>query len=213
MTPGAEYPSILEVLSTVGEIEAVIGAPSAMVLAKVVDELDDLCRAFIARSPFVIVASADATGRVDVSPKGDPPGFVQMLDRRTLAIPERPGNRRADTFRNILQNPRVGLIFVVPGKPETLRVSGTARIVRDAWLRERMEAAGRVPELALVVTVEEVFLHCTKCMVRSRMWQPDSWRAAGLTTIAEAMVVHGRLDLSVGEMQSIAEDDERTRLY
>jgi PPOX class probable FMN-dependent enzyme len=207
------HAAILEVLTTEREIEAAIGKPGPRVLAKVVDTLDEICRDFISRSPFVVVASCDAAGRLDVSPKGDPPGFVKVLDGRTIAIPERPGNRRADTFRNVLQNPKVGLIFLVPGKRETLRVSGSARIVRDVWLRETMAVADRVPELALVVGVEEAFIHCTKCMVRSRMWQPDTWNSAGLASIAEAMVVHGQLDLSVDEMQSIAENDERTRLY
>jgi PPOX class probable FMN-dependent enzyme len=213
MGPAAKHPAILEVLSTEAEIEEVLGKPSPKVMAKVVNSLDDICRAFIARSPFVVVASCDSAGHLDVSPKGDPPGFVHVLDDRTIAIPERPGNRRADTFRNVLQNPRVGLIFVVPDKGETLRISGTARIVRDAWLRERMTVADRVPELALVVTVEEAFVHCTKCMVRSRMWQPDTWNSEGLVSIGEAMVVHGHLDLPVAEMRSIAENDERTRLY
>jgi uncharacterized protein len=208
-----EQPPILEALSTEAEIEAAIGKPSPRVLAKVVNALDGICRAFIARSPFVVVASSDAMGRVDVSPKGDPPGFVQVLDDKTIAIPERPGNRRADTFRNVLQNPQVGLIFLVPDKAETLRVSGTARIVRDAWLRERMTVSDRVPALALVVTVEEAFVHCTKCMVRSRMWNPETWKSDGLASIADAMVAHGRLDLSVAEMQAIAEEDARTRLY
>jgi PPOX class probable FMN-dependent enzyme len=209
----SDHPPILEALSTEAEIEAAIGKPSPRVLAKVVNALDGICRAFIARSPFVVVASSDAMGRVDVSPKGDPPGFVQVLDDKTIAIPERPGNRRADTFRNVLQNPQVGLIFLVPDKAETLRVSGTARIVRDAWLRERMTVSDRVPALALVVTVEEAFVHCTKCMVRSRMWNPETWKSDGLASIADAMVAHGRLDLSVAEMQAIAEEDARTRLY
>jgi hypothetical protein len=209
----AEHPPLLEVLETEAEIEAAIGKPSPRVLAKVVTTLDDICRAFIARSPFVVVASSDGMGRADVSPKGDPPGFVHVLDDKTIAIPKRPGNRRADTFRNVLQNPRVGLIFLVPGKAETLRVSGTARIARDAWLRERMTVSDRVPALALVVTVEEAFVHCTKCMVRSRMWKPETWESDGLASIAEAMVAHGRLDLSVAEMQAIAEEDARTRLY
>src|SRR3981189_3703527 len=120
-------PAILEVLSTEAAIENVIGKPSSKVLAKVLNSLDDICRAFIARSPFVIVASSDSVGNLDVSPKGDPAGFVYVLDERTIAIPERPGNRRADTFRNVLQNPKVGLIFVVPDKGETLRISGSAR--------------------------------------------------------------------------------------
>ena len=107
----------------------------------------------------------------------------------------------------------MGVIFIVPGKGETLRVSGTARIVRDGWLRERMVVGGRTPELALVVTVEEAFMHCTKCMVRSQIWQPASWKPEGLASIAEAMVEHGRLDISIAQMEQIAEDDERTRLY
>jgi uncharacterized protein len=211
--PTASYPAILEAISTETEIENAIGKPSPKVLAKVLNALDEICRAFIARSPFVVVASSDAAGNLDVSPKGDPPGFVHVLDNRTIAIPERPGNRRADTFRNVLQNPKVGLIFVVPDKGETLRISGTARIVRDAWLRERLKVADRVPELALVVTVDEAFLHCTKCMVRSQMWKPETWNSEGLASIGEAMVVHGHLDLSVAEMRAIAENDEQTHLY
>lgn len=206
-------PPLADVITTVDELEAVLGKPSSRVIAKVVDSLDDICRSFIARSPFVLVASFDAEGRVDLSPKGDPPGFVQVLDDRTIAIPERPGNRRADSFRNILQNPRVGLLFLVPGKAETLRVSGSARIVRDTWLRERMSIDGRVPGLALVVTVEEAFVHCSKCMIRSRMWQSETWNPDGLATLAEAMVVHGRLDITVSEMQAISDNNLRTQLY
>jgi PPOX class probable FMN-dependent enzyme len=211
--PIQDHPAILEVLSTQAEVEKVIGRPSSKVFAKVLNSLDDICRAFIARSPFVVVASSDSAGNLDVSPKGDPAGFVYVLDDRTIAIPERPGNRRADTFRNVLQNPKVALIFVVPDKGETLRISGSARIVRDTWLRERMKVADRVPELALVVTVEEAFIHCTKYMVRSQMWKPETWNSQGLASIGEAMVVHGRLDLSIAEMRAIAENDEQTRLY
>jgi uncharacterized protein len=213
MDSATGYPPLLEILSTEEEIETAIGKPAPRIMAKVVDALDDICRAFIARSSFIVVGSSDSQGHFDLSPKGDLPGFVQVLDDRTIAIPERPGNRRADTFRNVLRNPRVGLIFIVPGKGETLRVSGTARVVRDIWLRERMAVDGRLPELALVVTVEEAFIHCTKCMVRSRMWQPDSWNAAKLATNVEALIVHSRLDMSVAELQALYENDVRTRLY
>ena len=202
-----------EILGTEEELEAVLGKPNPRVLAKVIDSLDEICCAFIARSPFVLVASCDAAGRIDVSPKRDPPGFVRVLDGKTIAIPERPGNRRADTFRNVLQRPKVGLIFIVPGKGETLRVGGTARIVRDTWLRRLMAVGDRVPELALVVTIEEAFMHCTKCMVRSRMWQPDTWNPAGLASLAEAGIVHAQLDVSVADLQASVEDDIRTRLY
>lgn len=202
-----------EILTNEAEIEAILGKPNSRVMAKVTDRIDNLIRDFIARSPFLLIATADSAGRFDVSPKGDPPGFVRVLDERTLAIPDRPGNRRADTLRNILQNPRVGLIFLVPGKGETLRVSGTARIVRDRWLRESMAVNGRVPELALVVAVEEAFAHCTKCMVRSRLWEPDTWNPDGLLTIASAQIAHGRLGLTLEEMEAIAAESVRTRLY
>jgi PPOX class probable FMN-dependent enzyme len=206
-------PELREILTTDADIETVIGKPAPRIVAKTINTLDDICLAYVARSPFVIVASCDAAGRVDVSPKGDPAGFVHVLDRQTLAIPERPGNRRADTFRNVLQNPRVGLIFIIPGKGETLRVSGTARIARDSWLRERMAVAGRVPDLALVVTVEEAFVHCTKCVVRSRLWQPDTWNPDGLASGPEAVISHARLDMPVAELQALSENDIRTRLY
>jgi PPOX class probable FMN-dependent enzyme len=208
-----EKPELREILTTEVEIEAILGKPAPRIVAKTINALDDICLAYIARSPFVMVASCDAAGRMDVSPKGDPAGFVHVLDRQTLAIPERPGNRRADTFRNVLQNPRIGLIFIIPGKGETLRVSGTARIARDPWLRERMAVAGRIPELALVVTVEEAFVHCTKCVVRSRLWQPDTWNPDGLASSPEAVIAHARLDMPVAELQALSENDIRTRLY
>lgn len=213
MEVASGYPELREILTTGDEVEAILGKANPRAVGKVINRLDDICIAFIARSPLVIVASCDAAGRMDVSPKGDPAGFVSVLDRHTLAIPERPANRRADTFRNVMQNPRVGLIFIVPGKGETLRVSGTARLVRDLWLRERMSVADRVPELALVVTVEEAFMHCTKCMVRSRIWQPDSWNAGGLASLAEAVIAHARLDMPLAEGEALAENDIRTRLY
>ena len=204
-----------EVISSVEGLEAVLGRPGPRVLAKVTSAIDALSRDFIARSPFVLVASSDGEGNFDVSPKGDPPGFVRVLDGgRALAIPERPGNRRADTFRNVLRNPRVGLIFLVPGKSETLRVSGTASIVRDIELREEMALGGKVPELALVVAVREAFVHCTKCVVRSRLWEPDRWPALdGAPSLAEMMVAHGRLSDTVAEMQQVIDNDANTRLY
>src|SRR5207237_10667230 len=122
---------------------ALIGEPPPPCVAKTITRLDGHCKAFIARSPFVLIASSNARGEMDISPKGDAPGFVRVLDDKTLAIPDRPGNRRADTFTNVLQNPRVGLIFFVPGKSETLRVSGSARIVRDLDLRASMAAHGK----------------------------------------------------------------------
>lgn len=203
-----------EVVSTDAQLREVIGPPMPRSVRKEIARLDVHCRALIAASPFVLVASSDASGRMDVSPKGDPPGFVQVLDDETLAIPDRPGNRRADTFTNVLQNPGVGLLFLIPGRLETLRVNGRARIVRDAALRERMAVKGKAPDLALVVTVEQAFIHCGKCMIRSRLWEKDSWPDAdGLPSQAQCLVAHARLAESVEEVQASIELARTTRLY
>jgi hypothetical protein len=134
--------------------------------------LDRKCRQFIASSPFVVIGSASAYGPIDLSPKGDPPGFVHVLDDATVVVPDRPGNRRVDTFINILQNPHVGLIFFVPGRRETLRVFGKGLIVRDQHVRNAVAVDGRVPELALVISVERAFFHCGRCIVSSGLWGP-----------------------------------------
>ncbi len=210
----APVPRFTDTISSEAELEAVLGRPNPRVLAKVVTALDGYCRAFIARSPFVMVGSADAAGNIDMSPKGDAPGFVHVLDDTTLAIPDRPGNRRADTFRNVLQNPRVGLIFLVPGKRETLRVGGDARIVRDSVLRASMAVDGRMPDLALVVSVREAFIHCAKCMIRSRLWEPEGWpESADLPSLAEFAIAHAGITATVAEVQAVIDADERTRLY
>lgn len=131
-----------------------------------------------------------------------------------MAIPDPPGNRRADTFTNLLQNPRVGLFFLIPGKRETLRVSGTGIIVRDESLRATMAIKGKSPDFAVVVNIEEAFFHCTKCIIRSQLWQSDDWPDLDdLPSLAEAMVDAGKLELSVAEMQTIIDNDEKERLY
>lgn len=203
-----------EVVTSEDELRAVLGHPAARAVNKEIARLDMHCCAIISRSPFVLISSSNAEGRLDVSPKGDPPGFVQVLDEKTLAIPDRPGNRRVDTFRNVLQNPRVGLLFLIPGRQETLRVNGRAAIVRDLRLRERMAVNGKVPELALVVSVEEAFVHCGKCILRSRLWDrvaaPD---VAGLPSHARCLVDHAKLAESVEEIQASVEQGYKTKLY
>jgi uncharacterized protein len=149
------YPRVSDLVTSETELRALIGHPSEAVVKARLPALDDHCRAYIAKSPLVIVASADGAGEMDVFPKGDPPGFVRVLDDSTLAIPERPGNRRADTFSNLMQNPQVALIFLIPKKQETLRVSGTAIIVKDRWLLDAMAIAGKAPALALLVTIRD----------------------------------------------------------
>ena len=203
-----------DVVLTESALRAVLGAPAERAVRKELVRLDVHCRDLIARSPLVLVASSDAAGRCDVSPKGDPPGFVHVLDDETLALPDRPGNRRADTFINVLQNPHVGLLFIIPGKLETLRVNGRAQIVRDAALRERMQVAGKIPALALVVTVEQAFIHCGKCILRSRLWDAGTWAdTSALPSQAQCLVAHGRLDESVEAVDASLRESRTTGLY
>lgn len=208
------YPAFTDIVSTQEGLRSVLGHPSPMVEAKVIADLDVHCRAFIAKSPFLLMASADNRGKADVSPKGDAPGFVQVLDPHTIAIPERLGNRLADTFSNILVCPRVGILFMIPGKAETLRVSGTAMIVRDAWLLESMAVGGKKPQLATVVTIDRVFFHCAKCVIRSRLWDSDHWPdPTGLPSLARAVIDHAKLTDSVEAVQAVIDDSYRNRLY
>jgi PPOX class probable FMN-dependent enzyme len=204
----------VEIVKSEQELRAVLGAAQPRALAKEIARLDENCRVFIARSPFVLVASSDARGRLDVSPKGDPPGFVRVLDEHTVAIPDRPGNRRADTFSNVLQNPRVGLLFMIPGKSETLRVNGTAMLVRDRELLESMTLHDKVPALALAVAVEQVFVHCGKCVLRSNLWEPEHWPSLeGLPTQARFLVDHAQLPEPLEAVQASLDEARRTKLY
>jgi PPOX class probable FMN-dependent enzyme len=203
-----------EIITTVAQLREVMGYPSHRVTDIAIPKLDKHCRAFIAKSPLVFIASSDASGNMDISPKGDPPGFVQILDDNTLAIPDRPGNRRADTFQNILENPQVGLFFLVPGKGETLRISGSAMIVRDKALRQSMAINGKTPDFALIVNIKEAFFHCAKCMLRSKIWQSEHWQSIDdLPSLAQTMVDAANLQESVEEMQALIEQDERNGLY
>jgi PPOX class probable FMN-dependent enzyme len=149
------------------------GEASDMVQRKALPRLDKHCRAFIEAAPFLVIATADGGGRADASPRGDAPGFVAIADEQTLLIPDRPGNRRVDTLSNILANPHVGLIFFVPGMNETLRVNGKAEITTDAAMLEPLSVRGKLPVSAIVVHIEEAFLHCAKALIRSDLWNPQ----------------------------------------
>jgi PPOX class probable FMN-dependent enzyme len=177
-------------ITSVAELEALVGTPVPRVADKVRKVLDPIDVQWIGAAPFCLVATSAADGTCDVSPKGDPAGFVKVLDDRTLAVPERPGNRRVDGFRNILGNPHVGLIFLVPGRGDTLRVNGRARLVRDAPYFDAMTVEGHRPVLAVEVAVEEVFFHCSKAFLRSGLWRPERWDTEGLPSrarIAQAL--------------------------
>lgn len=167
------------------ELRELLGEPMPRAVAKDRARLHDRDKDWLAASPLCLVATAGADGSCDVSPKGDPPGFTRVLDDTTLAIPERLGNRRADGFRNILTNPHVGLIYLVPGRCETLRINGRARLVRDAAFFDQMVVKGHRPQLALVVEIEQIFFHCAKAFMRSTLWQPETWNPGALPSHAQ----------------------------
>jgi PPOX class probable FMN-dependent enzyme len=206
------FSELNEVVASFEDIRKVLGEPMPHVLTKVLDHVDEISRAIIERSPFIVLASASASGYPDISPKGDPAGFVKILDEKHLAIPDRLGNRRADTLRNLLENPYVAILFMIPGKGETLRVSGQTTIVRDKALRESMAVNNRIPDFAVVVRVERVLIHCPKCLIRSKLWQPETWPdTSGTAEIVEAMMAHA--NITKEEVLAQAEAVDATRLY
>ena len=173
----------VEITST-AELTEVLGVPAPRAADKERTTLHERDRQWLAASPFCLVATAGADGTCDVSPKGDPAGFALVLDDRTIAIPERPGNRRADGYRNILENPHVGLIFLIPGRTDTLRINGRARLLSDAPWFDEMVVKGHRPVLAVVVEIEQIFYHCAKAFLRSQLWQPETWSPDSLPSRA-----------------------------
>src|SRR5262249_47381032 len=155
------------------ELRDIIGSPTDLIVAKVADKLNDLTRQFIERSPFVCVATSSPDGGLDVSPRGDPAGFVRILDERTLLVPDRPGNRIADTLTNLLADPRVGLLFLIPGVGDTFRVNGTAEIIDDPELLADSTVDGKPLCLGLLIAIEECYTQCPKAMIRSELWNPE----------------------------------------
>jgi uncharacterized protein len=163
-------------IRTVDELVALVGVPLPRVANKARPTLHELDRQWLAASPFCLVATADGSGACDVSPKGDPPGqLAYVINDTTIALAERPGNRRADGYKNVLANPHVGLIFLIPGRGDTLRINGRARLVSDAPFFDDMIVKGHRPILALVVEIEEIFHHCAKAFLRSQLWRPETW--------------------------------------
>ncbi|MEU8329356.1 pyridoxamine 5'-phosphate oxidase family protein [Micromonospora sp. NPDC048839] len=158
------------------ELRDLLGEPTARAANKDRRRLHERDREWLGASPFCLLATAGADGSCDVSPKGDPAGFALVLDDTTIAVPERPGNRRADGYRNILDNPHVGMLFLIPGRTDTLRINGRARLVRDAPWFDDMMVKGHRPVLAVVVEIEQIFYHCAKAFLRSALWQPETWQ-------------------------------------
>lgn len=200
------------VLSSEQELRELLGYPGEVVARKAVRALDSHCKDYIARSPFLLLATSDRDGSCDVSPRGDAPGFVLVLDEHRLVIPERPGNRRMDSLRNIVSNPHIGLIFLIPGLGETLRVNGRAYVTKDERLLQQMEANGKTPQLAIGVVVEECYMHCAKAFMRSNLWKPESWLAAQeLPSAARILAAHTATDEQ--QITRSLEESYTKRLY
>jgi PPOX class probable FMN-dependent enzyme len=201
-------------VTTVDELRAIVGHPNEYVAKKVKDRLSAIQQNWLAHSPLGFVATTDAQGRVDVSPKGDPPGFVHIIDDTTIAIPERPGNKRVDGYLNVLQRPHVGTVFLIPGRGDTLRINGTARIVADADYFDTMVVQGKRPILALEIDIEEVFFHCAKAFLRSDAWMPDTWNPTAVPSVAQIAKAMTRIDESEEELNKYySEDSIRKVLY
>lgn len=162
-------------IESVEQLREIIGQPNPVVAMKVAAALDEYGIAYIKRSPFLLMATSDAEGNQDVSPKGDTPGFVAVEDERTLLIPDRKGNQLVFGLQNILQNPHIGLVFLIPGTGETLRVNGTAELTRDPAILERLAARGQAAVLAIRVHIHECFFHCAKAFLRANLWKPEAW--------------------------------------
>jgi uncharacterized protein len=188
-------------VTTAADLRELLGDPAPRVAAKDRPSLDDYDRQWLAHSPFCLVATSSADGTCDVSPKGDPPGFTLVIDDTTIAIPERPGNRRADGFHNILSNPHIGLIYLVPGRTDTLRINGKATLVRDAPFFDQLTVKGHRPVLAVVVQIEQIFYHCSKAFLRSDLWQPSSWNPSALPSRAEISHRLERPDEALAELE------------
>ena len=181
---------------------------------KVTDRLNDVAREFIATAPFIVVATKSSEGLMDVSPKGDHAGFVEVYDDQTLIIPDRLGNHRVDGFHNILEDPNVAILFIVPGHGDTLRIAGKARIVKDSAISRRHAVNGREPLLAMVVDVQEAFMHCSKSLIRSRLWYPERWpERKTAPTLADWVLAVVEREQTLDEVQKDHTDDENERLY
>lgn len=167
------HPLTSRVIGTEAALRALIGEPASLTCAKISDRLNAMTRLFIERSPFLCIATSDAAGNCDLSPRGDPAGFVRILDDRTLLIPERPGNRIADSLRNMLANPHIGLLFLVPGVGDTFRVNGRATVTDDPGLLAPCAVEGKVPLLGILVDIDEAYTQCSKAFLRSRLWDPQ----------------------------------------
>ncbi|HEX7241431.1 MAG TPA: pyridoxamine 5'-phosphate oxidase family protein [Longimicrobiaceae bacterium] len=200
-------------IASLDELTALYEPPSERAVLKQIDRLDEHCRAFIAASPFLLLATCGSRG-ADCSPRGDHPGFAQVADEKTLLLPDRRGNNRLDSLRNVVENPAVGLTFLVPGVNETLRVNGRARVSRDPALRERFRVGGKDPTTVLVVSVDEAFIQCAKALVRSELWNPARHvPRSSLPSLGTVLAAHTRSGVDAAAYDQEAEARIRETLY
>jgi PPOX class probable FMN-dependent enzyme len=200
-------------ITSEAELRELLGEPMGRAVTKERIRLHDRDKEWLAASPFCLIATAGADGTCDVSPKGDPPGFTFVLDDATIVIPDRPGNRRADGFRNVLANPHVGLIYLVPGRGETLRINGRARLVREAPFFDQMIVKGNRPKLALLVEIEQIFFHCPKAFMRSALWKPETWDPDQLPPHAQIVKSVQVTEETLEELERYYGPQYATRLY
>jgi len=200
-------------LTSAEDLRTIVGHPLPSAANKVKSRLSNAQQDWLAHSPLGFVATTDAEGRVDVSPKGDPPGFVHIIDDTTIAIPERPGNKRVDGYLNVLQRPHVGTVFLIPGRGDTLRINGTARVLADADYFDTLIVEGKRPILALEIAVEEVFFHCAKAFLRSDTWKPETWDPTAVPSVAK-LAKAIKPDMSDEQLEEYySEDNMRKILY
>jgi PPOX class probable FMN-dependent enzyme len=193
-------------ITTAAELRRAYGHPFQGAMDKEIDHLDRHCREFIALSPFVVVASAGGAGACDASPKGGLPGFVSVLDDHRLAIPDARGNRRLDSLHNLLENPQIGLLFMIPGMGETLRINGTVQLTREPELLTQLQSSDRPPTLAIVVRIEQAYLHCAKSIIRSGLWRREAWSdEQSLPSAAEILTAHSGIGTSESTAISLAQ--------
>lgn len=201
-------------ITTSEDVQRILGEKVENQEQKAIDHIDDICREWIERSPFVTIATVNRQGQIDVAPKGDPAGFVKILNEKTLAIPDRLGNNRGDTLHNVIDNPRVGLMFVIPMRNEVVRVSGAGQICQDDDILETMIVNNKKPDMALLVHVEEAMYHCGKSMIRSKMWKPDEWQSIdGLPSYAHAVKTHASMTEPLEDVEAMMKRNDEERLY
>ncbi|MDQ0254041.1 PPOX class probable FMN-dependent enzyme [Evansella vedderi] len=203
------------IIQSEAELLSLLGEPSDLAKNKVITSLDEQCIQFLNRAPFLVVATSNREGQCDVSPRGDAPGFVYVIDEKTILIPERKGNKRADSMKNILETSHVGLQFFIPGLEETLRINGEAVLITDIKWLEKMEVQGQIPAVAIAVTITECFIHCAKAFKRSELWKPSTWPAKDLLpNPAKMLRDHANMkDQSVEAMEKHLQNSYKNDLY